>query len=158
MGAWTIGSNGDYDHHWSLKFLWRLHPWLVSPHRIGEAWLRPQWPTFITIVSTNFLSYNYVFLVSFCSWYQTCCFRSIMLYVYMWRVRFNGWKCAIVWLRVLVPPLNPFPYAPTLAQDETQLYLIITIAIKTTHSWLLWDYLRLFVGCFGGGDSSMDFG
>lgn len=111
--------------------------------RIGDAWLRlvrPQWTTFIAIVSTNFLSYNYVFLVSFCSWYQTCCFRSIMLYVYMWRVRFNGWKCAIVRLRVLVPPLNPFPYAPTLAQDETQLYFIITIVIKTTHSWLLWDF------------------
>lgn len=78
---------------------------------------RPQWPTFIAIVSNDFLSYNCVFWFRFAldtkhaAFAPLCCTCTFE--------ESNGWKCARVWWRVLVPPLDPFPYGPTVAQDET---------------------------------------
>lgn len=35
-------------------------------------------------------------------------------------------------------------------KPHVQIYFIIIIIIKTTHSWLLWDFLHLFAGSFLG--------
>lgn len=91
-----------------------------------------------------------LFLVSFCLWYQTCCFCSILLYVYMWRVRFIVYKCAREWLSVLVPPSIHF-LDPRQSPRMKLHFIVLNDRFLVTLGFLAficWFFLRCFFNRF----------